>query len=84
MRGEVLESYITKNRDKAAALAFMRKTLRRHGKVDTITTDGLRSYKAAMRELGCAGKEEVGRWANSRAQNGHLADESGPCSDFEG
>ena len=29
--GEILESYITKTRDKGAALAFMKKTLKRHG-----------------------------------------------------
>ena len=29
--GEVLESYVTKKRDKAAALRFMKKTLKRHG-----------------------------------------------------
>ena len=29
--GEVLESYVTKSRDKAAALTFMRKALKRHG-----------------------------------------------------
>ena len=52
--GEVLESYVTKARDKAAALRFMRKTLKRHGPPEAITTDGLRSYKAAMVELGNA------------------------------
>ncbi len=70
--GEVLESYVTKTRDKAAALRFMRKTLKRHGKVEAITTDGLRSYKAAMVELGCEAKQETGRWANNRAENSHL------------
>jgi putative transposase len=70
--GEVLESYVTKTRDKAAALTFMRKTLKRYGKVDAITTDGLRSYKAAMNDLGCAEKQEIGRWANNRVENSHL------------
>ncbi len=39
----------------------------------TITTDGLRSYKAAMTEFGCARKQEVGRWANNRVENSHLS-----------
>jgi len=30
--GEVLESYVTKKRDKSAALRFFKKTLKRHGK----------------------------------------------------
>src|ERR1700749_633365 len=56
--GEVLESYITKTRDKAAALKFIKKALRRHGSPEAITTDGLRSYKAAMNEIGNAKKQE--------------------------
>jgi putative transposase len=70
--GEVLESYVTKTRDKAAALTFMKKAMKRHGPVETITTDGLRSYKAAMKDLGCAQRQEVGRWANNRVENSHL------------
>jgi transposase-like protein len=50
--GEILESFVTKERDKAAALRFMKKALKRHGSPAMITTDGLRSYGAAMNELG--------------------------------
>ena len=60
-------------RDKDAALRFMKKTLKRHGQVEAITTDGLGSYKAAMTELGNAHKQEVGRWANNRVENSHLS-----------
>jgi putative transposase len=70
--GEVLECYVTKTRDKAAALRFMRKALKRHGSPAVITTDGLRSYKAAMTKLGNANKQEIGRHANNRAENSHL------------
>ena len=70
--GEVLESFATKDRDKAAALKFMKKLMKRHGSAKVITTDGLRSYKAAMKELGNASKQEVGRWANNRVENSHL------------
>ena len=70
--GEILESYITKTRDKAAALTFMKKALKRHGSPVTITTDGLRSYRAAMNELDNAGKQGIGRWANNRVENSHL------------
>ena len=71
--GEILESYITKTRDKPAALRFMKKALKRHGSPETITTDGLRSYRAAMKALGNAEKQEVGRWANNRCENSHLS-----------
>jgi putative transposase len=70
--GEILESYITRTRDKDAALRFMKKALKRHGSPKAITTDGLRSYRAAMTELGNEAKQEVGRWANNRVENSHL------------
>src|ERR1700756_3811366 len=57
--GEVLESFVTKTRDKAAALTFIKKAMKRHGSAQAITTDGLRSYKAAMTEIGNAEKQEV-------------------------
>ena len=65
-------SYVTRTRDKQAALRFMKKTLKRHGSPEAITTDGLRSYGAAMDELGNRKKQEVGRWANNRVENSHL------------
>jgi putative transposase len=70
--GELLESFVTKSRDKAAALTFMKKALKRHGSPEAITTDGLRSYRAAMNELGNVEKQEIGRWANNRVENSHL------------
>jgi len=70
--GEILESYVTKKRDKSAALTFMKKALKRHGKPEAIVTDGLRSYPAAMRELGNLDRREMGRWKNNRVENSHL------------
>ena len=57
--GEVLESFASRDRDKAAALEFMKRLMKRHGKAEAITTDGLRSYKAAMKDIGNTGKQEV-------------------------
>jgi len=70
--GEVLESYVTKKRDKSAALRFFKKALKRHGSPATIVTDGLRSYPAAMKDLGVEDRREMGRWLNNRAENSHL------------
>ena len=70
--GEILESYVTKKRDKAAALVFLKKALKRHGRVKTVVTDGLRSYPAAMRDLGNLDRREMGRWKNNRVENSHL------------
>ena len=70
--GEILESYVTKKRDKSAAFAFLKKALRRHGRAAAIVTDGLRSYPATMRELGNLDRREMGRWLNNQAENSHL------------
>lgn len=70
--GEVLESFVTRDRDKAAVLKFMKKALKCHGNPEAITTDGLSSYKAAMAELGNRDKQEIGRWANNRVENSHF------------
>lgn len=70
--GEILEIYVTKTRDKKAALRFMKKALKRDGRTEAIVTDGLRSYPAAIRELGNLDRREMGRWLNNRAENSHL------------
>ena len=70
--GEILESYVTKKRDKKAALKFLRKALKRHGRAEKIVTDGLKSYPSAMRELGNEDRRKMGRWKNNRAENSHL------------
>ena len=69
--GEVLESYVTKRRDRKAALKFLRKTMKRFGPPHVIVTDLLRSYGAAMKVIGNADKQETGRWLNNRAENSH-------------
>ncbi len=70
--GEVLETYVTKRRDRKAALKFLRKLMKRYGSPKVIVTDRLRSYGAAMKVIGNADKQEVGRWKNNRAENSHL------------
>jgi putative transposase len=71
--GDVLESLVTKTRDKAAALKFIRKALKRHGRTKAIITDGLRSYGAALEDLGAENLQApVDRWKNNRAENSHL------------
>ena len=67
--GEGLESFVTKTRDKKAALKFLKKAMRKHGQPEIIVTDKLRSYGAALRELGADDRQETGRWLNNRAEN---------------
>ena len=70
--GEILESFIIKKWDKSATLTFTKKALKRHGRPAPIVTDGLRSYPAAMRDLGNVDRREVGRWLNNQVENSHL------------
>ncbi len=70
--GEVLETFVTKRRDRRAALKFLRKSMRRFGNPKIIVTDKLRSYGAAMKLIGNSDRQETGRWLNNRAENSHL------------
>ncbi len=69
--GEVLEAFVTKRRDRNAALRFLRKAMKRYGHPLAIVTDRLRSYRAAMREIGNEARQVTGRWLNNRAENSH-------------
>ncbi|MCR9130681.1 MAG: IS6 family transposase [Alphaproteobacteria bacterium] len=70
--GGVLESFVTKTRDKASALKFLKKAMKRYGRPEQVVTDRLRSYGAAMREIGNANRQVTGRRQNNRADNSHL------------
>jgi putative transposase len=69
--GEVLEAFVSKHRDRKAALKFLRKLMKRHGRPEELVTDKLRSYGAALRELGGETKRVIDRWENNRAENSH-------------
>jgi putative transposase len=79
--GEVLEVLATKERDKAAALKFMKQAMRRYGKPQTIVTDGLRSYGAALKEIGAATGRRSGGTSTTgpRTHTSRSDEESGPC-----
>jgi putative transposase len=69
--GEGLEAFVSKTRDKKAARRFLRKLMKRHGRAQEFVTDGLRSYGAALKEIGAEGRQVTGRWANNRVENSH-------------
>ena len=69
--GEVLEAFVTKRRDRKAALRFLRRAMKRYGRPRVIVTDRLRSYRAAMKETGNEARQVTGRWLNNRAENSH-------------
>jgi putative transposase len=45
--------------------------MRRYGQPQVIVTDKLRSYGAAMKQIGNADKRETGRWLNNRAEKAY-------------
>ena len=59
--GEVLEDFATKHRDRKAALAFLKRTMKRYGRPRAIVTDRLRSYGAAMKVIGNLRQHHVSR-----------------------
>ena len=69
--GEWLESYVTKRRDRKAALKFLRKLVRKHGQADEFVTDQVKFCGAALRDLNAPQKQCTGRWMNYRAENSH-------------
>ncbi|WP_412546763.1 IS6 family transposase [Maricaulis sp. MIT060901] len=69
--GEVLEAYVTKTRNRKAALKFLRQAMKRYGRPEVVVTDKLPSYRSALRELGNSSRQETGRRLNNRAENSH-------------
>jgi putative transposase len=59
---EVLEAFVSKTRDKTAALKFLKKLMKRHGRPEEVVTDGLRSYGAALKNIGVEGRQVTGHW----------------------
>ena len=45
--------------------------MKRYGRPETIVTDRLRAYGAAMKVLGIVERQDCGRWLNNRAENSH-------------
>jgi putative transposase len=71
--GEVLDILVQSHRNKKAALKLIRKLLKNQGFVpDTIVTDKLPSYGAALKDLGLSRRHDFGGRKNNRAENSHL------------
>ena len=74
--GEVLEVFVTKRRDRKAALRFLKRAMKRYGRPKVIVTDAilrgrLPSDRAAMVTIGNAATQECGGHLNNRAENSH-------------
>lgn len=72
--GEVVDVLVQKRRNRQAATKLLRKLLGNCGvHPETITTDKLASYRAALRDLGLTERHRPGGLReNNRAENSHL------------
>ena len=79
--GEVLEAFVSKRRERKAALVFLKKIIKRHGKSKSIVTDKLPSYRAAMNVFGDANlqKQDVGSTTELKISIYRSADENMRC-----
>jgi putative transposase len=70
--GTVLESYISKKRDKAAALKVLKNLIKKHGRPYEIVTDKCPSYRAALKEISLTHVQNTTRYHNNQVENSHL------------
>ena len=64
--------YVTKRRDRRAAIKVLKKLVKQHGKPKEIITDKLRSYGAALRDLDMKHLRNTKQYANNQVENSHL------------
>jgi putative transposase len=70
--GTILDCYVTKRRNKKAALKVLKKLMLRHGRPKEIVTDKLPSYKAALRDIGAMNLQNTRQYKNNQVENSHL------------
>lgn len=70
--GAVLDCYVSKRRNRKAALKVLKKLMSRYGRPKEIITDKLPSYKAALKEMNAVNLQNTERYKNNQAENSHL------------
>lgn len=70
--GTVLDCYVTKKRDRRAALKVLKKLVSQHGKPREIITDKLGSYGAALQRMNMKFSQNTTRYKNNLVENSHL------------
>ena len=68
---EVLEAYVSQQRDKVAAKTFLKKMMKKHGRAEGHVTNERRPCGAALKEVRAERLQVTGRWENNRAENSH-------------
>jgi putative transposase len=72
--GEILDVLVQARRNKRAALRLMRKLLKKTGRAPRVlVTDRLKSYAAAVRDLGLSVRHHQARWKNNRIEGSHVS-----------
>lgn len=66
--GEVLGFFVTKTRDTASAVKFLKKAMKRYGGPEEVVTDRLRLDRAAMNEIGNGARQVASPHENNRAR----------------
>jgi putative transposase len=70
--GEVLESFVTKDARQGFSIEIYAKSHEAVWQPPSRGDGQVPSYRAAMKEIGNAGRQECGRHLNNRAENSHL------------
>ena len=60
--GEVVKCFVSKRHDRKAALKFLRKTMKRFGRLEVLVIDKLHSYRAVLRVLSSERLHCTDRW----------------------
>jgi putative transposase len=70
--GEVLDCVVTARRNKAAALKLLKRIMKKYGRPQSLVSDQLPSYPAALKDIGVVvDRHQVGHRLNNRAENSH-------------
>jgi putative transposase len=73
LNGEILEVLVHARRNTHAALRLIRKLLKKTGRTpQVLVTDKLKSYAAAVRDLGLSVRHHEARWKNNRIEGSHV------------
>jgi transposase-like protein len=71
--GEILDVLVQARRNRRAALRLIRKLLKKTGRTpQVLVTDKLKSYAAAVRDLGLSVRHHEARWKNNRIEGSHV------------
>jgi putative transposase len=67
--GEVMDSGVAQTGDRKAALTFLKKSAKRHGRRQNKGTDRLHACGAAVQDIGHVDDRETGRCLGNRLEN---------------